>query len=174
MHPVRTGGPTETRRAASRECLLRLRSSAGQLESPAGELLELRAFGVGRRAQIDEPRVLAGALQNAATVIESPAAVKPDVHMVRQGADPDDVLAIDCETDVLPHHARGARGLHRVNDLFGSGGYLPHHTDRRLQRRADCRGNFLDLFSDCAHDWHLLAKPGTTVVGLGSCGRETS
>src|SRR5207244_12992413 len=64
--------------AASRECLLRHRSSAGQLEGPAGELFELGAFGDGRRAQIDEPRVLPGALQNAATVIEFPAAVEPE------------------------------------------------------------------------------------------------
>ena len=118
---------------------------AAHLEGITDQPLDLGPFGVGRRAEGDEPSVLSAALQEPTPVVKVAAPVEEQRRVIRERAYPDDVGTVDCVAGELPHHPARARLLHRVRDLFRLGGGVLDRTDRRSHYRPHTSGNLVHL-----------------------------
>src|SRR5690348_2577457 len=79
------------------------RSPPSQTKSVAYELLDGRALGVSGRAQGDEARVLAAALQEAGRVVELPPAIEEDRRVPGEGAEAHHLLPTHRVAGQLPH-----------------------------------------------------------------------
>src|SRR6266852_1130981 len=117
----------------------------GELERLPDQPLDARLLSIGRTAQGDVPRVLAGALEQAAFVLELAAAIEKQGRMIREGADADHVGAVDGVADELPHRAARAWRPAAVGDLIRLGSGLLDGLDRSLDCRAHAGRNVLEL-----------------------------
>src|SRR5256885_12063703 len=95
--------------------------------------------------QGDEPRVLSGALEQTAAVIELPAPVEEQGRVLRKGTDPDDILATDRVANDLPHVATGPGRLALIADLLGLRRGGPHGPAGVLHALTPGRGGPLSV-----------------------------
>src|ERR1700694_6184539 len=121
-----------------------LSRDASELERLPQQPFDGGARRVGRRLERDETRVLSGALEQSAAVIELAAAVEEQGGVPREGADPNDVGTVDRVADDFPHVRARPRRLALITDLVrfrGNGLYRPAGC---LHGGADRRRGALD------------------------------
>src|SRR6266849_10434609 len=134
-HPASRGAP-------------RVAGSPGELERLPDQPLDARLLSIGRTAQGYVPRVLAGALEQAAFVLELAAAIEEQGRMIREGADADHVGAADGVADELPHRAARAWRPAAVGDLIRLRSRLLDSLDRSLDCRAHVGRNVFEVFGE--------------------------
>src|SRR5919204_4913502 len=120
--------------------------SATEGKGLANESLDGRPLNIGRRAQRDEPELLAPALQELARVVELAPAVEIDRRVIGIGADPHDVRTADGIARDLPHRSVRAWWLAAIGDLVGPGSDLHDRSARSYDGWADLRRQLSKLF----------------------------
>src|SRR2546425_8132660 len=122
------------------------RTSTAELKRLLEQLLDGRALSIGRRAQRDEPRLLSGALEEAAAIVELAAAVEEEGRVPRKRADPDNGRTVDRVAHDLPHVRARSRRLALITDLVRRWGDHLHRSAGRLHDPTHARWDLLDVF----------------------------
>src|ERR1700730_5069899 len=135
-----------------------LSRDASELERLPQQSFDGGTLGVRRRLKRDETRVLSGALEQSAAVIELAATVEEKGRVPREGADPNHVRTVDCVADDLPHVGARPRRLALITDLVSLRGYGLHHPAGGLHDGTHGRWHLLDVIGngDFLGGGHLL------------------